>query len=92
MSTEDTDGLPDVSSSVGLVEEAEEEDCEDRLRSDDVVNCICQINEENGLMIQVWCQCSSALVLEFVSRLSSGLENYRLHAWLNCHHLLLGLQ
>lgn len=35
------------------VEEEDEEDFDDKLRSDDVVNCICQINEENGLMIQV---------------------------------------
>ncbi|ELT97191.1 hypothetical protein CAPTEDRAFT_222293 [Capitella teleta] len=34
------------------VEEEDEEDFDDKLRSDDVVNCICQINEENGLMIQ----------------------------------------
>ena len=25
----------------------------DRIEKDEVVNCICQINEENGLMIQV---------------------------------------
>lgn len=34
-------------------ENEEDDDYDDRLRSDDVVNCICQINEENGLMIQV---------------------------------------
>ena len=40
-------------SSVGGLEEEEEEEPPDRLTKDEVVNCICQINEENGLMIQV---------------------------------------
>jgi hypothetical protein len=40
-------------SSIPVDIEEEEEDYDDKLRSDDVVNCICQINEENGLMIQV---------------------------------------
>ena len=34
-------------------EEEEDDDPQDRLTKDEVVNCICQINEENGLMIQV---------------------------------------
>lgn len=31
-----------------------EEEAEVELSRDDVVNCICQMNEESGLMIQVW--------------------------------------
>ena len=36
------------------VDTAEDPDSpHDRLAKDEVVNCICQLNEENGLMIQV---------------------------------------
>ena len=33
--------------------DASNEQQSDHMERDDVVNCICQINEENGLMIQV---------------------------------------
>lgn len=43
-----------IEEKIGLAEEDEEEEVwTDRLTKEEVVNCICQINEENGLMIQV---------------------------------------
>ena len=42
--------------------ETAEEDGNDIMTKDEVVNCICQMNEENGLMIQV-CLCSNEMHL-----------------------------
>lgn len=36
-----------------IAEESMETEFEDTLSKDEVVNCICRFNEENGLMIQV---------------------------------------
>lgn len=38
---------------VTIAEESMETEFEDTLSKDEVVNCICRFNEENGLMIQV---------------------------------------
>jgi hypothetical protein len=42
-----------VSHDVMITEESMETEFEDTLSKDEVVNCICRFNEENGLMIQV---------------------------------------
>ncbi len=47
--------IDDVDHKDGLTadDSVEPEEAMDRLTTDEVVNCICQLNEENGLMIQV---------------------------------------
>ena len=50
-----------ATATMGEEEYVEEEEAQDRLTKEEVVNCLCQINEENGLMIQV-SQCVEVLV------------------------------
>ena len=51
--TQDESGEGGRSTPGGEGEPSTSENQSEHMERDDVVNCICQINEENGLMIQV---------------------------------------
>ena len=47
----------------------------DCLSKDEVVNCICQLNEENGLMIQVF-TVGDVRSYKFIGRISKTVYSY----------------